>query len=103
MAGYRWNSRRTAGKLRKQWRRRAVLRSAGRGGSVLRLGLFAMLGAELLVGVHQEVQSHPDRVRLIRMEEEYCLEWEQVPDTVYGIRLDPKHFEIQFYQQKYLQ
>lgn len=89
------------------------MQAAGRQKQALRQGLCVLLGAELLAGVRQAVPAHGGSVRLVRLEKEYCLEWqnpsgkdgsgEEIPDMVYGIRLDPEHLEVQFYQQKQMQ
>lgn len=121
VAGYRWNSSRMRRRLCSRWRKAYMEQEAGRKKDRLRAGIVVLMGAEALVGAWQVMPDVADRLRLVRMEEEYRLEWQQPgmirqsgdgpagqPDTgletgtVYGIRLDPERLEVQFYQQKQL-
>lgn len=90
-------------KARLKWRRRQIAQAAGCRGEVLRSLLAAVLGIEILIGSGIKIREHPDAVRLLRVEEEYHLEWirdERLWYVIYGIRLNPEQLEIEFYRQQ---
>lgn len=71
----------------------------------LRRGLLLALAAELGFGGWQLLAVSGYEVKLVRLEEEYQIEWtvkkmEDSENPVYGIRLNPDRLELEFYHRE---
>ncbi|MDD3253192.1 MAG: hypothetical protein PHV18_11595 [Lachnospiraceae bacterium] len=104
---YRWR------KKDRLWRRRGVRAAARRygaggihGGGMVRTALLGALALEAAVGAGQELERRGVCLDVVREEETCQVEW-IVPDTDtagvvenrYGMRFQPKTWEVQFYHR----